>query len=182
VHDVKEGDGLIDSLLTLRFFFLFVGAQTFLPSATAASAVLLHRRLTSSSPPSQPPVVMSLFRQAAWRKHPLLQVSWSSALIGLPTGIAMFVAVKSAEAVGIIKWDAKSVNTSPASDRQTATRTSRVAQWATCAARAGVARSPPFFANPSSGGAGQEANIGRGSCAVPELVLVCGFVGFSCSL
>jgi hypothetical protein len=98
---------LIDSLLTLPLFFV-VDAQTFLPPSPS-SAALLHRRLTSSPPPSQSLVVMSLFRQAAWRKHPLLQVSWSSALIGLPTGIAMFVAVKSAEAVGIIKWDAKSV-------------------------------------------------------------------------
>jgi len=49
---------------------------------------------------------MSLFRQAAWRKHPMLQVTWSKALIGLPTGVAMFVAVKGAEAVGLLSWDA----------------------------------------------------------------------------
>lgn len=52
---------------------------------------------------------MSLFRAAKWRNHPMLQISKSSMLFGLPTGIVMFATVVAAEATGLIKVDAKSV-------------------------------------------------------------------------
>ncbi len=64
-----------------------------------------------------PSAAMSLFRASAWRNHPMLQVGYKQILIGLPTGIAMFVAFKGAEAVGIVKWDAKSANTTDAARR-----------------------------------------------------------------
>lgn len=49
---------------------------------------------------------MSLFRQRAFRQHPMLQWTWSSMFTGLPVGIAMFAAVQTAESTGLLKWDA----------------------------------------------------------------------------
>lgn len=60
---------------------------------------------------------MSLFRAAKWRNHPMLQISKSSMLFGLPTGIVMFATVVAAEATGLIKVDAKSVQRTGGSER-----------------------------------------------------------------
>ena len=48
---------------------------------------------------------MSILRAAAWRKHPLLQYGPQHMLIGLPTGIAMFIGVTIAEKTGVLTWD-----------------------------------------------------------------------------
>jgi hypothetical protein len=50
---------------------------------------------------------MSLFRTAAWRKHPMLQVRLKDMLIGLPVGVGLLVVVTGLEATGILKLQDK---------------------------------------------------------------------------